>query len=190
MPKSIISALGIRNVALLRDHLTVELSCGPATPVRTDNKHCTGLTESAAPRAARQLQRVVRPPFGDAQQIGLKLLHTCLELPATNNSEVSLPLLIVLALFVFTLYLWIRGILHLRRWMRGDQPASCGKCGYDVAGSLGVSTTCPECGSDFVIVGIKPIRRRTRWQLLIGIMLIVIPVLIWTVVALAAIGLP
>ncbi len=28
--------------------LTVELSCGPATPVRTNNRHCTGLTESAA----------------------------------------------------------------------------------------------------------------------------------------------
>ena len=41
-------------------HLTVELSCGPATPVRTNNRHCTGLTESAAQRAARQLERVVR----------------------------------------------------------------------------------------------------------------------------------
>ncbi len=38
-----------------------ELSCGPATPVRTNNRHCTGLTGSAAQRAARQLQRVVRP---------------------------------------------------------------------------------------------------------------------------------
>ncbi len=35
---------------------TVELSCGPATPVRTNNRHCTGLTESAAQRAARQLE--------------------------------------------------------------------------------------------------------------------------------------
>ena len=32
--------------------LTVELSCGPATPPRTNNRHCTGLTESAAQRAA------------------------------------------------------------------------------------------------------------------------------------------
>ncbi len=39
--------------------LTVELSCGPATPTRTNNRHCTGLTESAARRAARQLQRLV-----------------------------------------------------------------------------------------------------------------------------------
>ena len=41
--------------------LTVELSCGPATPVRM-TPYCTpGLTESAAQRAARQLQRLVRP---------------------------------------------------------------------------------------------------------------------------------
>ncbi len=38
--------------------LTVELRCGPATPARTNNRHCTGRTESAAQRAARQLQRV------------------------------------------------------------------------------------------------------------------------------------
>ena len=40
--------------------LTVELSCGPATPTRKNNRHCTGLTVSAAHRAARQLQRLVR----------------------------------------------------------------------------------------------------------------------------------
>ena len=31
------------------------------TATRTNNIHCTGLTESAAQRVARQLQRVVRP---------------------------------------------------------------------------------------------------------------------------------
>jgi hypothetical protein len=41
----------------LLDRPTVELSCGPATPIRTNNRHCTGLTMSAAQRAARQLQR-------------------------------------------------------------------------------------------------------------------------------------
>ncbi len=41
-------------------HLTVELSCGPATPTRTNKRHCTGLTEPAAQRVARQLQRLVR----------------------------------------------------------------------------------------------------------------------------------
>ena len=50
------------------DHVpTVELSCGPATPVRTNTKHCTGLTVSAAQRAARSAcggQRVVRRPSG------------------------------------------------------------------------------------------------------------------------------
>ena len=45
-----------------RGRLTVELSCGPATPTRRE-KHCTrGLTESGAQRAARLLQRVVRWP--------------------------------------------------------------------------------------------------------------------------------
>ena len=44
--------------------LTVELSCGPAAPVRTNTRHCTGRAESAARRAARSAfggQRVVRP---------------------------------------------------------------------------------------------------------------------------------
>ena len=43
--------------------LTVELSCGPATPTRTNTRYCTGLTASAAQRAARSAcggQRVVR----------------------------------------------------------------------------------------------------------------------------------
>ncbi len=44
-------------------HLTAELSCGPAPPVRTNNKHCTGLTESAAPR------RPV-PPAADSEWLG------------------------------------------------------------------------------------------------------------------------
>ncbi len=49
----------LRVASAFMGHLTVELSCGPATPPRTNNRHCTGLTESAAQRAARQLQRVV-----------------------------------------------------------------------------------------------------------------------------------
>ena len=47
-------------ISTVGSRLTVELSCGPATPARTNNRHCTGLTASAARRATRQLERVVR----------------------------------------------------------------------------------------------------------------------------------
>ena len=33
---------------------------------------------------------------------------------------------------------------------------SCGGCGYDLSGSLGRATTCPECGSPFTTTGIRP----------------------------------
>ena len=48
---------------IIQRGLTVELCCGPAAPTRTNNRHCTGLTVSAAQRAARSAcggQRVVR----------------------------------------------------------------------------------------------------------------------------------
>ncbi len=49
--------------------LTVELSCGPATTTRTNTRHCTGLTVSAAQRAVRQLQRVVRRREAGARKL-------------------------------------------------------------------------------------------------------------------------
>ncbi|MHC4106805.1 MAG: hypothetical protein ACYSTY_01840 [Planctomycetota bacterium] len=44
---------------------------------------------------------------------------------------------------------------------------SCGRCGYDVSGSVGFVTRCPECGCNFTEVGILP-PRRTRNPFMIG----------------------
>jgi hypothetical protein len=33
---------------------------------------------------------------------------------------------------------------------------TCGGCGYDLTGSLGRTTSCPECGSSFAAAGIRP----------------------------------
>jgi hypothetical protein len=49
-------------------------------------------------------------------------------------------------------------ILGLRR---GPTTARCGRCRYDLSGSVGGgSDRCPECGALFVEVGITPPRRR------------------------------
>lgn len=68
----------------------------------------------------------------------------------------------------------------LRSGARGQRRAypSCGRCAYDVSGSIGNVDRCPECGASFLEVGVRPpgrapIQRRT--------MLIVVMVL--TVVA-------
>lgn len=60
---------------------------------------------------------------------------------------------------------------------RGKGHPACGKCGYDVTGTLGTTNArCPECGSDFGVVGILPPDTRTRrGPLTIGILLIAFP---------------
>jgi flagellar basal body-associated protein FliL len=40
-------------------------------------------------------------------------------------------------------------------FLRPGHPA-CGSCQYDVTGILGTSDRCPECGSEFALVGIIP----------------------------------
>lgn len=59
---------------------------------------------------------------------------------------------------------------------RGGLPyPSCGGCRYDVSGSVGQTTRCPECGAAFTDVGIVPAGPRRRVGLLIagiGIVLI------------------
>jgi hypothetical protein len=34
--------------------------------------------------------------------------------------------------------------------------ATCGACAYILTGSLGATTTCPECGSPFETAGVQP----------------------------------
>ncbi len=59
---------------------------------------------------------------------------------------------------------------------RGTAYPSCGRCGYDVSGSIGSVTRCPECGRDFTEVGILPPgRKRNPFMIGAGVVLIVLP---------------
>jgi hypothetical protein len=61
------------------------------------------------------------------------------------------------------------------RGLRGgpDFP-SCGKCRYDVTGSIGSATRCPECGAPFAEVGILRPRGRHRPLLVLGGLVLVV----------------
>lgn len=61
---------------------------------------------------------------------------------------------------------------------KGKGYPACGKCGYDVSGTLGTTTArCPECGGDFAVVGITPpMTQVRRWPLVVGVALLVIPI--------------
>ena len=60
---------------------------------------------------------------------------------------------------------------------RGRGYPACGKCGYDVSGTLGTTTArCPECGSEFGVVGIMPAKPQTnKAGLWTGIAMIALP---------------
>ena len=52
---------------------------------------------------------------------------------------------------------------------------ACGKCGYDVSGSVGAVSRCPECGLDFTVAGINPAGdKRNPLMLTSGIILLVL----------------
>ncbi len=59
---------------------------------------------------------------------------------------------------------------------RGPGHPACGKCGYNVHGSIGSVTRCPECGADFGQAGITPPRgnrKRNPFMIAAGVVLIV-----------------
>ena len=59
---------------------------------------------------------------------------------------------------------------------RGADHPACGKCGYNVHGSIGSVTRCPECGADFGQAGITPPvgnRKRNPFMIAAGVVLIV-----------------
>ena len=68
-------------------------------------------------------------------------------------------------------------VLILASSPRGRGYPSCGKCGYDVSGSIGTVARCPECGSAFAAVGIMPPRgKRSPVLLASGVALIVLAI--------------
>lgn len=57
---------------------------------------------------------------------------------------------------------------------KGKSYPACGKCGYDISGSVGSVIRCPECGMDFTEAGITPPGgKRNPFMLVGGILLIV-----------------
>jgi hypothetical protein len=52
--------------------------------------------------------------------------------------------------------------------------ATCGACAYILTGSLGATTTCPECGSPFETAGVQPAgtgQRSVRFLVGVGLLL-------------------
>ena len=81
--------------------------------------------------------------------------------------------IIVILVLLIPLLLGALLIILARRGGKG-YPA-CGKCGYDVGGSVGTVTRCPECGSPFTEAGILPPRgKRNPIMLTSGIVLVVL----------------
>ena len=67
------------------------------------------------------------------------------------------------------------GIWLVLRELRGGAAfPACGKCGYDVTGSIGSAIRCPECGCAFAEVGIhKPSGRHRPALIVVSVVLIV-----------------
>ena len=67
---------------------------------------------------------------------------------------------------------------------RKQQPphATCGECAYNLTGSLGATTTCPECGSPFETAGVLPAgtgQRSVRFLVGVGLLLAGVAVVVW-----------
>ncbi len=83
----------------------------------------------------------------------------------------SVSIIVILVLLIPL----VSGVLLIIFSRRGGMGyPGCGKCGYDVGGSVGTVTRCPECGSPFMEVGILPPRgKRNSIMLASGIVIIV-----------------
>ncbi len=82
--------------------------------------------------------------------------------------------LLVLIMMLVPLAGGVMLIVFSRR-RRPAHPA-CGNCGYNVHGSIGSVTRCPECGADFGQAGITPPRgnrKRNPFMITAGVVLIV-----------------
>lgn len=85
--------------------------------------------------------------------------------------------LFILLMFIGLIGLGIMLITRSRGKALG-YPA-CGKCSYDLTGTIGNQTRCPECGAAFADVGIlAPTARRNRPVMWAGIVLVVLPLVL------------
>ncbi len=53
---------------------------------------------------------------------------------------------------------------------------SCGRCRFNLAGTLGQSDTCPECGTSIGVAGVCPVR--SKQSALFGTVVIIIVVVV------------
>ncbi len=94
-----------------------------------------------------------------------------------NASYIVVPL-VGLVIFVVLLAMFVSGIVLLVKSRHGGfaYPA-CGGCSYDLTGSIGEVSRCPECGVDVAVAGIVPPGgRRSMARMVIGALLLVISV--------------
>src|SRR5688572_21555823 len=69
------------------------------------------------------------------------------------------------------------GIILILTSRRGGlgYPA-CGSCNYDLSGTIGKGTRCPECGTDIAVAGIVPPKgRRDVGRTWVGVAFVVVP---------------
>lgn len=85
------------------------------------------------------------------------------------------PVFMSLIFLAFTLVPLVLGIWLIVKSRGGMGYPSCGKCGYDVSGTVGSEIRCPECGAEFTTVGIVPPRTTNKSMRVTGICLLVIP---------------
>ena len=60
--------------------------------------------------------------------------------------------------------------------------ATCGACAYILTGSLGTTTTCPECGSPFEVAGVQPAgtgQRSVRFLVGVGLLRAGVAAILW-----------
>ena len=81
----------------------------------------------------------------------------------------------IIGILVLLIPLMLGALLIIFARRSGKGYPACGKCGYDVGGSVGSVTRCPECGSPFTEAGILPPRgKRNPIMLASGISLLVV----------------
>jgi hypothetical protein len=66
---------------------------------------------------------------------------------------------------------------------RRDYP-SCGRCRFNLAGTLGQSDTCPECGTSIGVAGVCPVRsKRSALSGPVGVTIaVVVAIAMWLLV--------
>jgi len=84
---------------------------------------------------------------------------------------------LLLAMLLTLIVPLIGGIaLIIKSRSKGLGFPSCGACQYDLTGTIGTAARCPECGAEFIKVGIvPPTSQRSRSLFWVGVSLLAVP---------------